>query len=102
MYIKIEKKYQFQWIDLQKIYDMNHEKAVFYLRNDLLLIYKKKFIKCWIDCKLYFNNHATFYDEENNVTLKYKFEFFIIDLKSVVNNLKLLLMNQYHDYIMII
>ncbi len=102
MYAKIEKKYQFQWIDFQKIYDMSHEKAVFYLRNDLLLIYKKKFVRCWIDCKLHFNNHATSCDEKSNATLKHKLEFFIVDLKSIVNSLKLLLMNQHHDYIAII
>ena len=102
MYAKIEKKYQFQWINLQKIYDISHEEAVFYLRNDLLLIYKKKFVRCWINCKLHFNNYATSHDEESNATLKCKLEFFIVDLKSVVNSLKLLLMNQHHDYIAII
>ncbi len=102
MYAKIEKKYQFQWIDFQKIYDISHEEAIFYLRNDLLLIYKKKFVRCWINCKLHFNNYVTSCDEENNATLKYKLKFFIIDLKSIVNSLKLLLMNQHHDYIVII
>ncbi len=102
MYAKIKTKYQFQWINLQKIYDINHEWAIFYLKNDLLLIYKKKFVKCWINCKLHFNNYITFCDKKSNATLKHKLEFFIDDLKSVVDNLKLLLMNQHHDYIEII
>ncbi len=102
MYAKIETKYQFQWIDLQKIYNTSHEQAIFYLKNDLLLIYKKKFVKCWINCKLHFNNHVTSHDEESNATLKCKLSFFINDLKSVVDSLKLLLMNQHHDYVAII
>ncbi len=46
MYAKTEAKYQTQWIDLQEAYDTSHERAVSYLKNDLLLIYKKKFVKC--------------------------------------------------------
>ncbi len=102
MYAKIETKYQFQWINLQKIYDTSYEWVIFYLKNDLLLIYKKKFVKCWIDRKLHFNNYVTFHDEESNATLKCKLSFFIDDLKSVVDSLKLLLMNQRHDYVVII
>jgi len=99
---KIKAKYQFQWINLQKIYDTSHEWAIFYLKNDLLLIYKKKFVRCWINRKLHFNNHITSCDKESNATLKRKLEFFIDNLKSVVNSLKLLFMNQHHDYIEII
>jgi len=46
MYAKTEPEYQFQWIDLQEIYDTSHERAISYLKNDLLLIYKTKFVRC--------------------------------------------------------
>ena len=45
MYAKTEAEYQSQWIDLQETYDTSHERAISYLKNDLLL-YKKKFVKC--------------------------------------------------------
>ncbi len=99
MYAKIEEEYQFQWTDLQEIYDTSHEGAVSYLRNDLLLIYKKKFVGCWTDRKLHFGNHATSRGEGSNATLKRELGSSVADLKSVVDSLKLLLMNQRHDYI---
>ena len=45
MYIKTKTKYEIQWNNLQNIYDINHKSIIFYLKNDLLLIYKKKFVK---------------------------------------------------------
>jgi hypothetical protein len=99
MYAKTEAEYQFQWTDLQEIYDTSHERAISYLKNDLLLIYKKKFVRCWTDRKLHFGNHATSRGEGSNATLKRELSSSIGDLKSVVDSLELLLMNQRHDYI---
>jgi len=99
MYAKTEAEYQFQWIDLQEIYGTSHERAISYLKNDLLLIYKKKFVRCWTDRKLHFGNHATSRGEGSNAALKRELGFSVGDLKSVVDSLELLLMNQRHDYI---
>ena len=99
MYAKTEAEYEDQWIDLQQIYGVTHEQATSYLKLDLLLNYKKKFVRCWTDRKLHFGNHATSRGEGSNATLKRELGSSVGDLKSVVDNLELMLMNQCHDYI---
>ena len=102
MYAKTKTKYEIQWNNLQNIYDISHKSTIFYLKNNLLLIYKKKFVKCWTNRKLHFNNHAIFRSKSSYAMLKRKLNIFIDDLKVVVDSLKLLFINQRYDYIKVV
>ena len=67
-----------------------------------MLIYKKKFVKCWTNRKLHFNNHATSQSRNSYAMLKRELNIFIDDLKVIVDSLKLLLINQRYDYIEVV
>ena len=64
-----------------------------YINDKFIRFYKKKFVKCWTDKFRHFNNHATSRFESSHVKLKSALLNFIDDLKTVVNQLNLLLIN---------
>ncbi len=99
MYAQTEAEYENQWNSLQETYGLTHGSAMSYLKLDLLLIYKKKFVICWTDQKLHFDNHANSRGEGNNAALKRELETSVGDLKSVVDSLELLLIDPCHVYI---
>lgn len=100
MYARTSAEYEARWTALSNTYDQRHPGPMLYLTNDLLRSYKKKFVKCWTDQSLHFNNHATSRSEGSHAKLKRDLTSSIGDLKTVVDSLELLLINQYQDYVL--
>ena len=57
-----------------------------------------KFVKCFTDRVLHFNTTTTFREEGGHATLKRHLGTSTGDLKTVVDDIELLLNNQYHNY----
>lgn len=102
MYAHTTEQFEAQWTVLSNKYDQRHPTSMLYLQCDLLRSYKKKFVKCWTDQCLHFNNHATSRSEGSHAKLKRGLMSSTGDLKTVVDSLELLLVNQYQDYVLAI
>jgi hypothetical protein len=60
--------------------------------------YRRRFVKCYIDEILHFETTMIFKSEDEHAQLKRHLESSIEDLKIVIDNIKLLLINQIHDH----
>ena len=98
MYASTEATYETAWNSLQETYE-SHPAAVQYLLETWIRPYKRKFIKCYTDQILHFNNNATSRSEGGHAVLKRNLGFSIGDLKEVVDCIDLMLLNQRNDYI---
>ena len=67
--------------------------------NEWLEPHKEKFITCYTNKFLHFRNNATSRSEGGHRTLKRNLKFSTGDLKTVVDAIELLLINQRHDYL---
>ena len=93
MYAETVKEYEDQWSELNSIYRISHWQSMNYINDKLIRFYKKKFVKCWTDRFRHFNNHATSRSEGSHARLKSVLLSSTGDLKTVVDQLDLLLIN---------
>jgi hypothetical protein len=64
--------------------------------------FKHRLIKCYINQVLYFNITTTSRDESEHAILKRRLRFSIEDLKMMINDINLLLTNEFHNHFLII
>jgi hypothetical protein len=69
-----------------------------YLRNNLLLSWKTRIIKCFINKMLLFDNIITSRVEKEHFKLKRALRTSIDDLKKMINVIKLVLKNEKFEY----
>ncbi len=65
-----------------------------YIRN-----YRHRFVKCYINQILHFDIIVTSRDEKAHAMLKRQLESFTENLKTVMNEINLLLINEQHNYL---
>ena len=63
------------------------------------MFYKRRFVKCFIDQVLHFGIISTFRRERVHAVLKRNLIISTEDLKTMVENLDFMLINQRHDYL---
>ncbi len=78
---------------------LSHEDCIEYLIVTYIEHYRCRFVKCYTDEILHFETTMTFRSESEHAQLKRHLESSIENLKIVMNNIKLLLINQIHDHI---
>ncbi len=100
MYASIEAIYETAWNSLQETYE-SHSNVVQYLHETWISLYKRKFIKCYTDRVLTFDNHAILRSEEDHSMLKRNLRFITDDLKKIVDCIELMLLNQRNDYLIV-
>ena len=86
------------WDALNDSYGDEHPEQVTYLERTWLCPYKQKFIKYYTNQVLHFGNVITSRVERSHSTLKRQLGFSTGDLKTVVDNIDLLLKNQLQEY----
>jgi hypothetical protein len=69
-----------------------------YLRFIYIFEYRFRFVKCYTNEVLHFNTTITSRDESDHFTLKKRLSFSIEDLKTMMNDIDLLLKNELHNY----
>jgi hypothetical protein len=60
--------------------------------------YRRRFIKCYINQVLYFDTTMTSRDEDSHAILKQQLSKFTDDLKTIVNDINLMLINELQNY----
>ena len=64
----------------------------------IYIIHVTKFVKCFINRILHFNTTITFRKKNDYAVLKKKLKLFIENFKTIINNVVLLLINEYENY----
>jgi hypothetical protein len=93
MYASFEREFREMWSRFSNKYNLSHEDCIEYLTETYIEHYRRRFVKCYIDEILHFETTMIFRSENEHAQLKRHLEFSIEDLKIVMNNIKLLLIN---------
>jgi hypothetical protein len=72
-----------------------------YLINTYIINFRHHFVKTYINQVLYFNIIITSRNEDKHVVLKRQLESFIEDLKTMINDINLLLINELHNHLIV-
>ncbi len=98
MYVHIIEIYQKKWNKLQNDYYAKHFEIINYLKNIWIRSFDRKIIKCYINKIRHFFIISTSRSKNAHRVLKHNLNFFIDDLKMMMNNIEILLMNQRKEY----
>ncbi len=79
-------------------YHSSHEECVKYLLFTYIINYRQRFVKCYINKMLHFDITMSSRDEKEHVILKRQLKSSIDDLKTMIDEINFLLMNEYHNY----
>lgn len=90
---KIVKAFEWVWNQLKNEYSEKYSELVDYLINTWIRPFAKKIIKCYISEIRHFMNTTTSRFEGAYRMLKQQLGFFIEDLKMMIDEIKMLLMN---------
>ncbi len=99
IYASSEKEFNKLWREFF-IHYVSYEHCVKYLTFIYIKNFRERFVTCFINKILHFEIIITFRDESDHVLLKRRFETSIEDLKTMINDVNLLLMNEYHNYLL--
>jgi hypothetical protein len=77
-----------------------HEHCVEYLKFIYITDFRRRFLTCYINKILHFEIITISRDENDHAILKRRFESFSEDLKTMIKKINLLLMNEYHNYLL--
>ncbi len=100
MYAHTKKEFWENWRFLTNKYHSSHEECVKYLLNTYITNHRQRFAKCYINKMLHFDITVSSRDEKEHAMLKRQLESSIDDLKTMINEINLLLMNEYHNYLL--
>ncbi len=98
MYVHIFEIYRKNWNNLQNDYYAKHFEIINYLKDIWIRSFDRKIIKCYINKIRHFFIISTSRSKSAHRVLKHNLKFFIDDLKMMMNNIEILLMNQRKEY----
>ena len=99
IYVEIEKNFNRLWIDFAIKYQ-SHFKMIEYLTFIYYSI-QKRFVKCFTNQMKHFLIIITSRNKNNHVALKKQLETFKNNLKTIIDNTKLLLINEMNNYLIV-
>ena len=101
IYFRSKKKFWKNWKQFSQQYQINvfHADYVKYLLFIYIINYRQRFVRCYINKVLHFGTTTTSRSESEHAVVKRQFESFIDDLKIIVNDFILMLMNEYQNHL---
>ncbi len=99
MYAESEQEYLRSWNEFFERYNSSHDECVRYLYNTYIKNFRRRFVKCYTNQMLHFDITVTSRDEKAHAMLKRQLESSIENLKTVMNEINLLLINEQHNYL---
>jgi hypothetical protein len=99
MYASSDREFREVWNRFLNKYNLFHDDYIEYLIEIYIEHYRRRFVKCYTDEILHFETTMTSRSENEHAQLKRHLEASTEDLKTMMNNIKLLLINQIHDYL---
>jgi hypothetical protein len=100
IYAHTKKEFWKNWRIFINKYHSSHEECVKYLLFTYITNYRQRFVRCYINKMLHFEITMSSRDEKKHSMLKRQLKSFIDDLKTMINEINLLLMNKYHNYLL--
>ena len=101
MYASFDAEYWRIWEEFSDTYLLSHDECVEYLLDTYLRDYRRRFIKCYIDQILHFETTMTSRDESEHSVLKRQLRTSTRNLKTVMNEINLLLINEIHNHLIV-
>jgi hypothetical protein len=98
-YADSKQEYRQLWDKFVDRYNLSHEECIDYLYDIYIKNYRRRFIKCYTNQVLHFDTTMTFRDEKEHAVLKRQLESSTRNLKTVMNDINLLLINEQHNYL---
>ncbi len=98
-YAQFESEYLRLWNEFSDRYNSSHDECVKYLYDTYLRNYRRRFVKCYTNQVLHFDTTMTSRDENAHAVLKRQLRSSIDDLKTVIDDINLLLINEQHNYL---
>jgi hypothetical protein len=80
-------------------YNLSHEDCIEYLNETYIENHRRRFVKAYTKKILHFETTMIFRSEDEHAQLKRHLRAFIDDLKTMMNNINLLLKNEIHDHL---
>ncbi len=99
MYASFDRKYRQLWDQFVDRYNLTHDECIDYLYDTYIRDYRRRFVKCYINQVLHFDTTMTSRDESEHAVLKRQLKSSIDDLKTMMNEINLLLINEHHNYL---
>ncbi len=99
MYAESEQEYLRSWDEFFERYNSSHGECVKYLYDTYIRDFRRRFVKCYINQMLHFDITVTSRDERAHAVLKRQLESSIENLKTMMNEINLLLINEQHNYL---
>jgi hypothetical protein len=100
MYVSTQQKYLDAWNFISDKYNLSHSECIEYLLNTYITHYRRRFVRFFINQILHFDTIVTSKEEKTHAILKRNLMTSTDDLKTMIENLDLLLINQRHNYVM--
>jgi hypothetical protein len=99
MYTESEREYLHLWAEFSDRYNISHDECVRYLYNIYIKDFRRRFVKCYINQILHFDIIMTSRDKKAHAVFKRQLKSFIENLKTMMNKINLLLINEQHNYL---
>ena len=98
IHVIIEFQFWELWKQFCVKYNFIHDDLIEYLIFIYIIFYRRRFVICYINEIFHFNIIFILQDEKTHANLKRQLRFLIDDIKMIVNNINLLLTNQFHNH----
>ncbi len=99
MYASSEQKYRELWNKFVDRYNLIQDECIDYLYEIYIRDYRRRFVKCYTNQVLHFDTTMTSRDESEHVVLKRRLESSMSDLKTMMNDINLMFINEHHNYL---
>ncbi len=99
IYASSDREYKQLWDQFVDQYNLTHDECIDYLYDIYIRDYRRRFIKFYTNQVLHFDTTMTSRDEDEHAVLKRQLRSSIDDLKTMMNEINLLFINEQHNYL---
>ncbi len=99
VYSSSEREFREVWNAFSNKYNLSHEDCVKYLTEIYIEHYRRRFVKAYINQVLHFETTMSFRSEIEHSQLKRHLRASTDDLKTMIDNISLMLKNQIHNHL---
>ncbi len=99
MYVFSDQEYKHLWNQFIDRYNLSHNECINYLYDIYIKDYRRRFVKCYTNQMLHCDTTVTSRDESEHVVLKRQLKSSIDNLKTMMNEINSLFINEQHNYL---
>jgi hypothetical protein len=99
MYASSDQEYKQLWDKFVDRYNLTQDECIDYLYDIYIKDYRRRFVKCYTNQVLHFDTIVTSRDESEHAVLKRRLRSSMSDLKTMMNDINLMLVNEHHNYL---